>query len=277
MKHNQTPIRVIQPLVQIRAEPNGTSEVISQAIFSEELHILEKAGEWLKVMTPWDNYTGWIKQEGVCNVPDTYTSRLNVESVWVDRLTAHIYHVKDTIYGPLMTLPYNSRLVLVQPVAHHSDRWLNVLLPDGKEVFIQSGDVVSTRPLLSNDQACELALTFLGLPYTWGGRSSFGYDCSGFVQMLYQARGVNLPRDAKDQAKMGGFSDVALTSLKEGDLLFFGFAEDAIKHVAMSLGEDLFIHTCASVENAPYLRISSLKDPAWNGKGFYPHRLGRRL
>lgn len=276
MKNLQRPFRVIINIIPMRAGPGDGFEVISQAAFSEEVNILESSGEWLKIMTLSDNYPGWIKKEGIAETAHAYSSKLDSDAVWIDRLSAHLYHVKDTIYGPLMTLPYNSKLVMSQPVEHSLERWLKVLLPEGGEAYIQSGDVVFERPLLSNAEMCALGLRFLGLPYTWGGRSSFGYDCSGFVQMLYQAKGIALPRDSKDQISAKGFADVSLDDLKEGDLLFFGFSLTEIRHVGVSLGGDQFLHTCASVENAPFLRISSLKDPAWNGKGYYPYRLGRK-
>jgi len=54
-----------------------------------------------------------------------------------------------------------------------------------------------------------LSQRFLGLPYTWGGTSSFGYDCSGFTQMLCRRGGVLIPRDADVQAAWSGMTAVS--------------------------------------------------------------------
>jgi hypothetical protein len=53
------------------------------------------------------------------------------------------------------------------------------------------------------EEAVKIALLLINTPYLWGGRSPFGIDCSGFSQLAYKMIGVNLPRDAKDQAKIG--------------------------------------------------------------------------
>ncbi|MCH9717001.1 MAG: C40 family peptidase, partial [Gammaproteobacteria bacterium] len=54
---------------------------------------------------------------------------------------------------------------------------------------------------MTKDEMIFLSQKFLGCPYTWGGRSSFGFDCSGFVQMLYKEMGICLPRDSGPQAE----------------------------------------------------------------------------
>lgn len=268
--------RVNQSVVHLRSEPDEKSEVVSQAIISEHVRLLDERGDWLKVETAADGYHGWTRKEGISSSSDLFNILLEISSLWTNRLSAHVYQTKDTIYGPIMTLPYGSRLALKLATPHLHERWLDILLPDGKEAYIQRGDVIFDRPLLTNEQLGSLAHHFLGLPYTWGGRSSFGYDCSGFVQMLYASKGVALPRDSKDQARAGGFSDAPLSELQIGDLVFFGSADKTIKHVGFSLGGSRFIHTCAVVENAPYVRISSLEDPAWDGSGYYPHRFARK-
>ena len=72
-----------------------------------------------------------------------------------------------------------------------------------------------------------LSKTFLGLPYTWGGTSSYGYDCSGFTQMLERRRGVIMPRDAQPQADWSGVVPVERKDLQPGDLLYFGSSRQA--------------------------------------------------
>ncbi len=82
--------------------------------------------------------------------------------------------------------------------------WLQVRLPDKRSAWIQSSDVISDTKPLSIPQSIELAKRFLGIPYLWGGSSSFGFDCSGFTQMLVRARGIIMPRDADKQAAWTG-------------------------------------------------------------------------
>lgn len=268
---------IISPTLEMRKFPKGDAEVVSQALFSEEVHILEEEGEWAKIATTIDKYQGWARRKGIGSRTTTpYAERANYTLLSVNRLSAHLYGVPDTIYGPILTLPFESRLLCPDFTSDES-RWLPVVLPDGNHAFVQRGDIVKGVTKLRIHELDRFSQRFLGLPYTWGGRSSFGYDCSGFVQMLYRQMGIFLPRDAKDQFLFPVLDECSPSSMKLGDLVFFGFSPDEIRHVGLSLGEGKFIHTSSVTENQPYLRISSLNDPAWNGKGHYPYLAGRCL
>ncbi len=262
------------PVVDMRAAPHQQAEVISQALFSEAVQLLTEWGEWAEIRTQTDQYQGWIKKNTIHQRNTPYLAE-GQPAITVQRLAAHLYHTPDTIYGPMLTLPFESRLELVEVMEGNAGRWLFIALPDGRQGFIQRGDVAFNSPLLARSQICDFSLRFLGLPYTWGGRSSFGYDCSGFVQMLYRQMGILLPRDAKDQCVDAAFTKIGFKALSPGDPIYFGFSQDKIRHVGMSLGDGDFIHAVAAVENAPYIRISKLTDAAWNGSGHYPYRTAR--
>lgn len=264
------------PVADMREEPNGASEVVSQAYFSEEVKPLKEVSDWVKIETTIDGYRGWIQRKALCQREEPFPSDPSSVILKVKRCAAHVYSAPKTIYGPIATLPFDSKLQMVRPQPELESSWIEVLLVDGRQGYIQSGNIAEEQELLGCNQICSLSLQFLGLPYTWGGRSSFGYDCSGFVQMLYRQMGIYLPRDAKDQIGWEGLIDVSLDALFPGDLIFFGLSENKIVHVGMSLGGGQFIHATAS-ENAPYIRISSLSDPLWSGSGRFSHRAARRL
>lgn len=267
---------IISPILEMRSSPDYCSEVISQALFSERILILEEQKDWLKIQTVMDHYCGWVKKEGICSRETSYVSETFATPIMTKRLSAHLYDYPDTIYGPLLTLPFESRLAAVEFKEDHS-RWVLIHLPDSRKAYIQRGDIAPLLPLIDKEEIGKFSLSFLGLPYTWGGRSSFGYDCSGFVQMLYRRMGIFLPRDSQDQFIFQGFSDCPVDALTPGDLIFFGFAKDAIKHVGLALGDGKFIHTSAVTENMPYIRISHIDDFAWNGSGYYPFSFGRKI
>ncbi|WP_231519616.1 C40 family peptidase, partial [Alteromonas stellipolaris] len=80
-------------------------------------------------------------------------------------------------------------------------------------------------------------MLYLNSPYLWGGKSPFGIDCSGFVQMVYKISGIHLFRDAYGQAKQGQ----ALSFIEEsapGDLAFFDNEEGKIIHVGIMMKEN---------------------------------------
>lgn len=267
---------VTSPVTDMREQPKPDAEIVSQAYYSEGVNILEEANDWVKIETTADHYQGWTQKNALCQRQDPFLANPTAVPVKVKRCAAHLYNVQDTIFGPIITLPFDSKLEVLEPKEESNSRWIKVSLVDGRVGYIQRGDVTFNQTPLTRAQMCALSKQFLGLPYTWGGRSSFGYDCSGYAQMLYRQMGIAIPRDSKDQLKWEGFTPIAVESLLPGDLVYFGLTEDKIRHVGLYLGNDQFIHSTVA-ENAPYVRISRLSEPEWNGSGRFAFRAARTL
>ena len=130
--------------------------------------------------------------------------------------------------------------------------------------------------ILSLNEAITLFKSYVGVPYVWGGKTNFGYDCSGFTQSFFKTLGHSLKRDAYQQATEG--ADVMLLSeAQTGDLAFFDNAEGRITHVGLIMennGSFEILH--ASGE----LRIDLLDHQGINKKSEgYSHnlRLIRRI
>jgi len=134
-------------------------------------------------------------------------------------------------------------------------------LGSGRPGWVQAGDVTVHSAPLSTTEMLALSRRFLGLPYTWGGTSSYGYDCSGFMQMLERQHGVLMPRDAQPQAEWSGVKPISKDNLEPGDLLYFGSSEKHITHTGMYLGDGKFIN--ATTYTTPMVRIDDLSDPHW--------------
>jgi cell wall-associated NlpC family hydrolase len=104
----------------------------------------------------------------------------------------------------------------------------------------------------------DLALSFLGTPYVYGGQSPSGFDCSGLMWYVYGKFGVKLPRTARDQSRVG--RRVELNMLRKGDLVFFTMDRDIISHVGMYLGAKKFVHAPGT---GKFVRIDSLENTWW--------------
>lgn len=266
---------ISSPVVEMREEPTKTSKMASQALYGEKVDIQEEQSDWAKIQTP-DGYIGWVKKNVFYQTENPSVPKPDALFAKVNRLAVHVYDVQDTEWGPITTLPFETKLEVLDQLGDPNGRWLQVKLVDGTSAYIQRGDIVLNSQLLSKDELGPFSLRFLGLPYTYGGRSSFGYDCSGFVQMLYRQMGISIPRDSKNQVQWEGFREIAIDELQPGDLIFFGREYPKINHVGMYLGQGKFIHANV-LDNKPYITISKLSEPSWNGEGKLKNRQARTL
>lgn len=255
------PMRTVaRPVQNMFSSATYDADVVSQAIYATRVTVLEEKDGWARIKTP-DDYTGWVESSALIGRSgEPYGSGTNV--VQVRSLFAHIYREDSvTRHAPLLTVPFETTLELDGESAIKTERWVPIRLPDGRRGLIQNGDIAPAGRALNIDETIALAKRFLGLPYTWGGTSSYGYDCSGFTQMLMRQRGYPMPRDASVQAAWTGLVPVQNSDVKSGDLLYFGASPQRITHTGMYIGDGLFIS--ATAYETPMVRIDTLKDPHW--------------
>lgn len=245
-----------RPVANIYLQRQEDTEVDSQAIYGSTVEIVDSVRDWSKIRTV-DGVEGWVLSSQLTENP-AYESSDHLRPV--KSLFAHIYRVADTTpFPPLLTIPYGSKVKLDQTV-DTGERWVSMELPSGEKAWIQRGDIDFSAQCKTMEEVIAFSKKFLGLPYTWGGTSSYGFDCSGFVQMLFREMGLQLPRNSNDQARCSLFTSVAEEDLQPGDLLFFG--KTRIAHVGLYIGNDEFIHS--GVTEMPMVMISSLKSGKYN-------------
>ncbi len=253
---------VIIPVANMYSAATEESDVVSQAIYGSNLKVLEESSSWMKVQTN-DEYSGWVPMQDMRPLQSASSGYATSGRVaQVSSLLANVYRETDvTLHRPLLTIPFETRLEVIAQGQGDDADWFQVHLPDQRIGWIQAGDVDLQPRKLTIEQSITLGRRFLGLTYTWGGRSSLGYDCSGFTQMLVRSRGIIMPRDADLQAAWNGGVPVDRKKLRAGDLLFFGSAADHITHTGMFIGHDRFIHD--TTYGRPGVQISRLKDQPW--------------
>ncbi|MCX7695784.1 MAG: C40 family peptidase [Caloramator sp.] len=99
----------------------------------------------------------------------------------------------------------------------------------------------------------DIAKSLLGVRYVYGGTTTSGLDCSGFVQYVYKKMGVVLPRTASQQASVG--LAISKDELRKGDLVFFETVSAGISHVGIYIGDGQFIHASSTAKR---VTVSSL-------------------
>jgi cell wall-associated NlpC family hydrolase len=142
-------------------------------------------------------------------------------------------------------------------VRPHSDRYTAVLMNKGVVGYVRADKVAilpekvkmttgreSGGSTVSRAAAARKGINFIGTPYVWGGNDiNRGIDCSGFVKELYGDIGINLPRTAAEQARVGK-PITRLEDLQPGDRLYFWEKKRGkIGHTGLYLGNGYFVHS----------------------------------
>lgn len=232
----------------LRKKPAYSAEMVSQAIMGNPVKVFEKQGGWYLVQTP-DQYIGWISSSAL------FTQTASQLGNW-KKSDRYVYNQHS---GLLLSkqkensLPV-SDLVLgcIFEVTGKSKTYLQVQLPDGRSGYVTATDCITFNQWASiqpvADKVIAEAKQLLGYPYLWGGTTTKGVDCSGFVKTAYYSQGVILARDASQQARYGEILDVSNFQFQPGDLLFFGRSKDHITHVGMYIGNGHYIHSAGRVQ-----------------------------
>ena len=242
------------PVANMYSKPTLDADVVSQSIYAANVSIIEQKDDWAHIRT-FDDYTGWVP---LASLRPGLAYAVAGRVAQVRSMYAHIYREASvTQHAPLLTVPMETRLEVPAEAAQRAS-WTAVKLPDGRPGWVQLGDVAFDPPPLTIPEMLDFSKRFMGLPYTWGGTSTYGYDCSGFMQMLERRRGVMMPRDAQPQADWDGQTPVQRKDLQPGDLLYFGSSPKHITHTGMYIGAGKFIN--ATTYETPMIRIDDLDD-----------------
>jgi cell wall-associated NlpC family hydrolase len=246
---------VARPVVNMYRNATDASDVVSQALYGTGVLTLQNSQGWFNIRTA-DGYTGWVEAADLKLLNGSAYAPKG-DAVRVIAISANVYREPDvTAHAPLLELPWESRLEPAPAPKKNTERWLEVRLVDGQIAWVQRGDISDDFTPVSMVDMLQDAHRFIGTTYTWGGVSSFGFDCSGFTQMLERQRGIEMPRDADIQASWSGVIAVERKDLQPGDLLYFGSSPNKITHTGMYLGNGEFIHD--TTHGHPGVQISRL-------------------
>ena len=229
-------------IANLYKNPSFTSELVTQALIWEKLIICDKKDNWFQVKQR-DGYIAWVHSFYVID-SSIYDNNelLNKKENWYfirDRLLEIKINDNEKYF-----LPFGA---LVPCITY--DNNLIVILPDGEKADINKQKLLNSSESITFDRVLELSKSLLGIPYLWGGKSSFGYDCSGFVQTLFNIFGINFPRDSYQQLDYEGLFEIDYFEAKVGDLLFFA-DNKIVNHVAICIGNEEIIHSsgCVKIE-----------------------------
>lgn len=202
-----TPYRVIAPLADMRGAPDEKAlrgKYESQLVSGEVFNVESTENGWCCGHAAHDGYKGYVRADALARA-DTLPAATHI----ISAARSHLY-AEATMKSPAVDcLSFGSRVA----VKKEGEKFMQ--LDNGAWIYAKHllpvGDVA--------EDYIATALKFSDTPYYWGGRSGFGIDCSGLVQVALALAGIAVPRDTEEQASaIGRVHDGAP---RTGDIVFF--------------------------------------------------------
>lgn len=211
-------------IVSVRNQPANASEMVTQLLFGEHFKILEERGKWSRIRIAYDSYEGWIDNRQFLKIEEDLFNDLED---FVPSYSADLIEFLVDEYNSFTSITLGACL-------------------NGLQFLKQKFDGNHITGKTEKFQLINTALLYLNAPFTWGGKTPCGIDCSGLAQMVYRINGYSLLRDSFQQARQGE----PLSFIEEsepGDLAFFDDAEGNINHVGIMMKDNYIIHVHGKV------------------------------
>ena len=256
---------VVEPVADLRKVPDGAVHafshrkddfLLSQLLFGEKVILIDESQGWALVeaveqqtfrpLGRWEGYRGWVRMEFIrpCRTEDGAGGIVKTR-------TAPVFADPSEESVTLFELSVGTRIT-ADDTSVKSRMYCAITLADGTNGWVEVERLRMAGFRQAEDQDREsmlaTALLFLGTPYLWGGRSMYmpalrtattGVDCSGLVNLVYRAHGIDIPRDAHEQWMKA--QPVPGGELKPCDLIFAARGDDAVSHVMLFAGGETFI------------------------------------
>lgn len=246
---------VSKPTSFMHLYPDAKSEVTDELLYGMTVVSFDESYAGFLLCKTEYGYLGYV------DVSDLKPKKTSGDRYIVTSPFCDVYRLPQYRFAPEITIPHGG---IIEGKMKTSRDEKFVCINDGtKDVYLPSGNIREYKSLAhfeSSDekrsQIVKNAFFYLGTPYRWGGKSTFGIDCSGLCFMAYTMCGLSLYRDAEPDARY--VKKIPFEELKPADLIYYN------GHVTMYTGLGEYIHSSATLGG---VRISSFDE---NSREYYP-------
>ncbi|MBL7865142.1 MAG: C40 family peptidase [Cyclobacteriaceae bacterium] len=220
-------------VVPIRSDHKDTAEQVTQLLFGDHYEVLEVTTDklWCRIRIYADQCEGWMSARQHHAISEEYFQQINKTD----------YKITTDVASPVLFKKSPLTIVMGSIVPISSSELFKI-----EEQFAFNGESKGLGQRRDADFVKLIARKYLSAPFQWGGKSPFGIDHSGFVQMVFKISGYVLPRELRQQSVYGKKVD-SWEEAKPGDIAFFALKGNVISHAGILLGEDRIIHAFGQV------------------------------
>ena len=199
------------PVAGVHRSASPEAMQLTQVLWGESAKVFERKNGWAWVQLQRDGYVGYMEETALAKSTTPASRLLPVRS-------SHLYPVADLKSQPAIAIAMGSELTVAGVAGDF------ITLASGH--FIYAAHLNQSPPV----DFVSVAEQFLHTPYLWGGKTVWGLDCSGLVQVALQAVGKPCLRDSDMQEQSLGIA-IGQDDLRRGDLVFWkghvGIMQDA--------------------------------------------------
>ncbi len=220
-------------VVPVRVDPRDTAEQVTQLLFGDHYEVLESSpdAKWIRIRIYSDQCEGWLDAKQHHVISKEYFDQINQTDykITTDAASTVLYKKSPLtiVMGSIVPIS-NSELFKIE------------------EQFAFNGESKGLGQRRDVDYLKSIAKKYLSSPGQWGGKSPFGIDSAGFVQMVFKITGYQLQRTIKQQSLQGKKLKPE-EEIRPGDLAFFAEKGSNVNHVGIILDDEKIIHVYGQV------------------------------